>query len=68
MSANFAPFCSRMSENKTANTFVTPVVGANCETTKPSCETSYGKIVVIKRTGQDSASFELIDDSYTFGR
>jgi hypothetical protein len=28
----------------------------------------YGKIVVIKRTGQDSASFELIDDSYTFGR
>ena len=28
----------------------------------------YGRIVVIKRTGQDSASFELMDDSYTFGR
>jgi len=28
----------------------------------------YGKIVVIKRNGQDSASFELIDDAYTFGR
>lgn len=28
----------------------------------------YGKIVVIKRSGQDSASFELIDESYTFGR
>ena len=28
----------------------------------------YGKIVVIKRTGQDSASFELMDESYTFGR
>ncbi len=28
----------------------------------------YGKIIVIKRTGEDSASFELIDDSYTFGR
>lgn len=28
----------------------------------------YGKIVVIKRSGQDSASFELVEDSYTFGR
>ena len=28
----------------------------------------YGKIVVIKRTGQDSAGFELIEDSYIFGR
>lgn len=32
-----------------------------------SCE-MYGKIIVIKRTGEDSASFELVDDSYTFGR
>lgn len=29
---------------------------------------AYGKIVVIKRSGQDAANFELIDDSYTFGR
>lgn len=28
----------------------------------------YGKIVVIKRSGQDSASFELVDISYLFGR
>lgn len=28
----------------------------------------YGKVVVIKRTGQDSASFELIDEAYTFGK
>jgi hypothetical protein len=29
---------------------------------------AYGKIVVLKRSGQDSASFELIDEKYTFGR
>ena len=29
---------------------------------------AYGKIIVIKRTGQDSANFELIDEGYTFGR
>lgn len=28
----------------------------------------YGKIVVIKRNGQDSASFELSDPNYLFGR
>lgn len=28
----------------------------------------YGKIVVIKRSGQDSASFELIENGYIFGR
>jgi pSer/pThr/pTyr-binding forkhead associated (FHA) protein len=28
----------------------------------------YGKIIVIKRSGQDSASFELVDNSYLFGR
>ena len=29
---------------------------------------AYVKIVVLKRSGQDSASFELVDDKYTFGR
>ena len=52
-----------MSENKTETC---PAV--EVENAKSSAEVSYGKIVVIKRTGQDSASFELIDDSYTFGR
>lgn len=33
---------------------------------KPS--SAYGRIVVIKRNGQDSASFDLTDASYTFGK
>lgn len=28
----------------------------------------YGKIIVIKRSGQDSASFDLLDSAYVFGR
>jgi hypothetical protein len=51
----------RMSDNYTAD---------NCANVKDGYNINevYGKIVVIKRTGQDSASFELMDDSYTFGR
>ena len=29
---------------------------------------AYGRIVVLKRTGQDSASFDLTDTTYLFGR
>lgn len=29
---------------------------------------NYGRIVVLKRTGQDSASFDLTDSTYLFGR
>lgn len=29
---------------------------------------TYGRVVVLKRTGQDSASFDLTDSSYLFGR
>ena len=56
-----------MSENNNENV-ATAAVSSNVESAKSNCDSSYGKIVVIKRTGQDSASFELIDDSYTFGR
>ena len=52
-----------MSKNKAENVSSTEI-----ENVKANGEVSYGKIVVIKRTGQDSASFELIDDSYVFGR
>ena len=38
------------------------------QTTSAAVNDCYGKIVVIKRSGQDSASFELIDAGYTFGR
>ena len=31
-------------------------------------QSAYGKIIVIKRNGMDSASFDLNDTSYTFGR
>ncbi len=33
-----------------------------------SLQKCYGKIIVMKRNGQDSASFELSDPSYLFGR
>lgn len=32
------------------------------------CSSKYGLIVVLKRDGRDSASFELTDVEYTFGR
>lgn len=32
------------------------------------CASQYGMIVVLKRDGRDSASFELTDVEYTFGR
>lgn len=32
------------------------------------CTSQYGMIVVLKRDGRDSASFELTDVEYTFGR
>jgi len=32
------------------------------------CQSQYGLIVVLKRDGRDSASFELTDVEYTFGR
>lgn len=50
-----------MSDNNTANNATDNATGYNANEV-------YGRIVVIKRTGQDSASFELMDDSYTFGR
>jgi hypothetical protein len=36
--------------------------------TAPICTSPYGMIVVLKRDGRDSASFELTDTEYTFGR
>lgn len=33
-----------------------------------NCTSQYGMIVVLKRDGRDSASFELTDLEYTFGR
>lgn len=35
---------------------------------EPVCTSPYGMIVVLKRDGRDSASFELTDIEYTFGR
>lgn len=29
---------------------------------------TYGRIVVLRRTGEDSASFDLVDGNYLFGR
>lgn len=37
------------------------------ETTTYKPGSCYGRIVVIKRNGQDSASFDLTDASYLFG-
>ena len=38
------------------------------EPTNLQCQSPYGLIVVLKRDGRDSASFELTDTEYTFGR
>ena len=59
-----------MSENNTEN--ITAAANTTCnadtEVSKPVCDVPYGKIVVTRKTGEDSAFFELIHDSYTFGR
>lgn len=52
-------------ESASTPAYVTPTAS---ETVLAPANEPYGKIVVIKRSGQDSASFELVDAVYTFGR